>query len=164
MIPFNNNSSQTDKQEVLRNERKLREASTYFQMANAGVDLTLTGESSPAGYVAGSEPFVRYPAAAPGYSGGPQPGLEPPLGVEIDQQEPCGTPTEIERSLAPAVALASAPAGDALPPAPLHASSPGSVERGSVVRTPKEANVELKALLDRGLVRSAGSQVKRRRL
>jgi hypothetical protein len=69
------------KADQLRNERRLREEaeapSTFFQMARAGLDLSLSGEGSPGGYVSGSEPFVRYPAAAPGYSGGPQPGLDP---------------------------------------------------------------------------------------
>lgn len=75
---FRNDTSYEERAEQLRNERRLREPpepTTFFGMARHGVDLTLTGEGSPAGYVAGSEPFVRYPAAAPGYSGGPQPGL-----------------------------------------------------------------------------------------
>jgi hypothetical protein len=97
---FFNPATWREKAEELRNRQRLREPpapSCYHQMARHGVDLTLTGEGSPAGYVAGSEPFVRYPAS--GYSGGPQPGLEPPLGVEIDQQEPTGTFAEVQRSL-----------------------------------------------------------------
>jgi hypothetical protein len=100
---FHNPATAAEKAEQLRNERKLREEaapSTFFEMARAGVDLTLSGEGSAAGYVTGSEPFVRYPAAAPGYSGGPQPGLEPSLGVPIDALEPVGTPAEVAASAA----------------------------------------------------------------
>jgi hypothetical protein len=83
-------------------------------------------------------------------------GLEPPLGVEIDQQEPCGTPTEIERSLASAVALASAAAGEAEPADP----AVPVVDRGSA--NSEAAHARLRQLLSSGgLVRRT---VKRRKL
>jgi hypothetical protein len=85
------------KADQLRNERRLREEaeapSTFFQMARAGLDLSLSGEGSPGGYVSGSEPFVRYPAAAPGYSGGPQPGLDPALVCRSTRWSRSGPPS-----------------------------------------------------------------------
>jgi hypothetical protein len=118
-MSFYNPSTWEERAEQLRNEKRLREEppapSSYHAMARHGVDLTLTGEGSSAGYVAGSEPFVRYPAS--GYSGGPQPGLEPPLGVEIDQQEPTGTFAEVARSIEEFASKETAGSASALTPA-----------------------------------------------
>jgi hypothetical protein len=134
------------KADQLRNERRLREEaeapSTFFQMARAGLDLSLSGEGSPGGYVSGSEPFVRYPAAAPGYSGGPQPGLEPSLGVPIDALEPVGTAVEIEQS----IQLAE-PVDPTVEASPLAAV----VDRGSAI--PAHAHEKLEGLLQRGLIK-----------
>jgi hypothetical protein len=142
---FQNPATAAEKAEQLRNERKLREEaapSTFFEMARAGVDLTLSGEGSAAGYVSGSEEFVRYPAAAPGYSGGPQPGLEPPFPVDISFVEPIGTAAEIEQS----IQLAE-PADPTAEEAPLAAV----VDRGSAI--PIHAHEKLEGLLKRGLKR-----------
>jgi hypothetical protein len=76
------------------------EPSTMFAMANldTGVTPSRVGKS----YVAGSEPAVQYEAIPSGpwsSSYGRLPD-EPPTGVAIDAQEPCGEPFEVARSLA----------------------------------------------------------------
>jgi hypothetical protein len=192
-MSFFNPATWLEKAEQLRLERQRREEppapSTFFQMANAGVDLSLDGGQSAGGYVAGSEPFVRYPAS--GYSGGPQPGLEPPLGVEIDQKEPTGTPSEVARSIGE-LADAVGPAGSSALrvvaddpstsasaiPALAEVSFPSSakeaepldpavpvVDRGSAISSEEAAHARLRHLMRSGdLFRRTGPQVKRRRL
>jgi hypothetical protein len=127
----------------MRNERKLREEAaeptTFFHMAQHGVDLTLSGEGSASGYVAGSESFVRYPAS--GFDVGVEVGTEPSLGVPIDAMEPVGTAAEIERSLSE---LTGAACSDAEAVA-------RAVETAPVI--PTEAQDKLQDLLKRGLKR-----------
>jgi hypothetical protein len=160
--PFNNPSSWADKVEVHNNERK---TSTYFNQARIAEQLESTGrfaeQARPS--ITGETPAVLYPrlpASSP-WSGSGDVGLSEPLGVEIDQQEPVGTPTEIERSLAPAVALVSAAAGEAEPVDP-SASSP-EVDRGSADSEAAHARLR-QLMLSGGLVRKAGPQVRRRKL
>jgi hypothetical protein len=63
---FKNDASQSEKAEVLRNERKLRpgdgEPTTFHALAN--LDTSLGGRFAAAGYVSGSEPSVSYPTAS----------------------------------------------------------------------------------------------------
>jgi hypothetical protein len=143
---FRNDATAEERAEQLRNEKRLREEaeapSTFFAIARAGIDLSLSGEGSAGGYVAGSEPFVRYPAAAPGYSGGPHPGLEPPFPVDISFVEPIGTAAEIEQS----IQLAE-PADPTAEEAPLAAV----VDRGSAI--PTDVHDRLQSALARGLRR-----------
>jgi hypothetical protein len=97
---FINPATQAEKQEALQNERRLREAdapSCYFQMAAAGIDLSLSGDSSPASFVVGSTPHVNYPRS--GYEVGVEVGVEPPTGQAVDAMEPVGTAAEIAASL-----------------------------------------------------------------
>ena len=84
-----------------------------------------------------------------------------PLASRSTNKEPVGTPTEIERSLAPAVALASAAAGEAEPVDP-SASSP-EVDRGSADSEAAHARLR-QLMLSGGLVRKAGPQVRKRKL
>ena len=96
---FQNPANQAEKQEVLRNERLRpgdQQPSTFHQMAN--LDTSLGGRFSAGGYVNGSEPAVNYPAG-PAWTRD-QVGIEPPLGVAIDDLEPTGNAHEIEHSTA----------------------------------------------------------------
>ena len=89
---FQNPANQAEKQEVLRNERLRpgdQQPSTFHQMAN--LDTSLGGRFSAGGYVNGSEPAVNYPAG-PAWTRD-QVGIEPPLGVAIDDLEPRAMPT-----------------------------------------------------------------------
>jgi hypothetical protein len=101
---FNNNASQREKQEVLRNERKLkggdRDATTYHALSRLGQDEEGGGRFAQARYVTGSEPSTRYPAASSPWTAGNDAGLEMPTGVPIDQMEPVGEQFEIEASIA----------------------------------------------------------------
>lgn len=97
--PFRNDSTYDERAEQHRQDELPKPASTYFAMAAAGVDLTLSGEASGGGYVAGSEPFVRYPRQPAGGLWSVDAGIEPPTGVDISAVEPVGTAKEIEASL-----------------------------------------------------------------
>ena len=147
---FRNNASPADKIAQLHNER-LRAGdhapTTMHQMANRGVDFNLATPSIGGdNYVTGSEPEAHWPRLPEGnpWGGGPQPGLEPSLGVEIDQQEPTGTPAEVAASIE-ALAVASSAAGEAEPAAPLPV--PGGVMRGSANLPAEAAHSRLQELL-----------------
>jgi hypothetical protein len=137
------NDANEERSEQLRNERRVLEAApeptTFFAMAQHGVDLTLTGEASATGFVVGSTPHVNYPRS--GYDVGVEVGIEPALGVPIDALEPVGTAVEIEQSLSQ---LAGAARSDA-------DNSHRVVETASVI--PTDAEDKLKAALARGLRR-----------
>ena len=169
---------QRERASVLKNEKKLREGepATLFARARAGLDDT----DVPGGrYAAQQAHFAgegSYPAAAEWTRDGV--GLEPPTGIDINAQEPCGTFVEVQRSeFANSENPASpfnrqmdgeangvgdpAPAG-ATPaaraePADRLASSP-RLDRGSAI--PSAAR--LAELLSSGLIRRP--QMKRRRL
>ena len=160
---FRNDAFYEERVEQFRQEQKLRagdRAGTTYH-ALAGVDQALEGGRFAAELRASivgetPNPYPKLPASSP-WAGGGDVGLSPPLGVAIDEQEPVGTPTEIERSLAPAVALASAAAGEA-EPADRLASSP-RLDRGSA--NSEAAHARLRQLLSSGgLVRRT---VKRRK-
>jgi hypothetical protein len=129
------NDANEERSEQLRNERRVLEAApeptTFFAMAQHGVDLTLTGEASATGFVVGSTPHVNYPRS--GYDVGVE--------VGIDALEPVGTAVEIEQSLSQ---LAGAARSDA-------DNSHRVVETASVI--PTDAEDKLKAALARGLRR-----------
>jgi hypothetical protein len=106
-----------ERQEVLRNDQKVREeqgATMHgFAMAEMAQSRGRFGEAEGKQYVVGSTPgpaYPRLPGSSPWH--GPDPvGLEPPLGSDINFVEACGTAVEIEASLR---ALAS-PTGFASP-------------------------------------------------
>jgi hypothetical protein len=101
---FFNPATWLEKAEQLRLERQRREEppapSTFFQMANAGVDLDLSSPTTDGDkHVVGSTPFPVYPGAASPWSG-PQPGLEAPLGEALGPAPVVGEPHEVAASLA----------------------------------------------------------------
>jgi hypothetical protein len=103
--PFLNDASRLEKAEIHANERKLRQGerqgTTYHAQAMAGLDEPPPGgRFAQARYVTGSEPSTRYPAASSPWTAGNDAGLEPPTGIEIDAQEPCGEYGEVQASLA----------------------------------------------------------------
>ena len=79
-----------------------------FQMAQLGVDTSVSSGRQGKEYVSGSEPHVSYPAAAGPWADPVQVPQEPSLGYAIDAQEPTGTFQEIERSIAASIAALSA--------------------------------------------------------
>jgi hypothetical protein len=97
--PFINQSTQREKEEVLRNERKLksgdRQSTTYHAQAMAGLDEP-GGRFSEARYVSGSEPSTnmpRLPANSP-WAHDPVP-PEEPLGYSVNDLEPTGEAHEL---------------------------------------------------------------------
>jgi hypothetical protein len=88
-------SEQAERQDVLMNE-------TYFRRAQLGLDDDQPGGRFRAKEtISGSEQAVEYPRlpASSSWAGDPVP-PEEPLGLDVNAMEPCGTPVEIERSLA----------------------------------------------------------------
>jgi hypothetical protein len=87
--PFHNNTSQSDRAEVLRNDR----ANTFAGRAEAEVD-EIRGRFAQEhkATVIGTGP-VQYPMAAPNWSADPV-GVEPPLNYEINETPIVGEPHE----------------------------------------------------------------------
>jgi hypothetical protein len=84
------------------------EPATLHSLAN--LDTGLEGRFAKADYVAGQDEGVFYPrlpANSPWSGAGPQPGLEPPTGVAIDAQEPCGEAFEVAASIVATPAFSS---------------------------------------------------------
>jgi hypothetical protein len=118
----------------MRNEdRDLRRGDrapvTYHSLAGVDAALENTGRFSSRATIAGEEPAVHYPAASGPWADPVQPGLEPPTGIAIDEQEPVGTAQEIAASLSeladesaagpPALArMSTAPSISSVIPAP----------------------------------------------
>jgi hypothetical protein len=71
------------------------------------------GAARPA--VVGATPAVQYPAGPAWVSDGAGVGIEPPLGICVNDLEPTGEPFEVERSLAN-LAEAAAPTSAAASP------------------------------------------------
>jgi hypothetical protein len=95
-----NLKDQAERKEVLENDRRVRDGTTFRQFAESEVAeprgrFATTNEAT----VIGSTPTVNYPAGA-NWSSDPV-GDEPALGFAIDEQlEPVGTPQEIAASIA----------------------------------------------------------------
>jgi hypothetical protein len=99
-------AEQKERREIIRSEGLRpgdQPATTFHALAN--LDTSPGGRFAAGGYVSGSEPGVNYPAG-PAWTRD-QVGLEPSLGVAIDQMEPTGEAFEIEASLlaAPAIVI-----------------------------------------------------------
>src|SRR5215469_2553407 len=117
-LPFNNSSPQSVRRAVLKNER---EASTYHQFATGQADPVRDRfEEINKSSVTGTIQAQRYPKGADWCVDSV--GVEPPLGVAIDQMEPVGEPHETAASLAesqgegmgPTSSSSGPPCGDAL--------------------------------------------------
>ena len=93
---FTNQSSQSERREVLRND-------TYFARQSNSVDdaggryakltpATITGATTPQ--------YPPLPASSP-WAHGFDTNIEPPLSVDVNAMEPTGTPSEVQASLDP---------------------------------------------------------------
>src|SRR5262245_12821238 len=106
---FHNDASQSERQAILRNERKRQEeASTLFEQAK--ISEALDSERSKSA-VSGTKPVVDYPAipSGPWSSGWAQPPPEPALGYSVNDLEPAGEVAEVQRSLDELAASSPAP-------------------------------------------------------
>jgi hypothetical protein len=106
---FNNSSSMAERRKMLREEQ----ASTLFERARVAEQLDSVSYKSA---VSGTHPHVDVPAipSGPWSRNYWQDGPEPPLGYAINNQEPVGTPVEVEHSLAE-VAGVQAPTSPVVP-------------------------------------------------
>src|SRR6516164_7215421 len=87
-MTFNNNSSQAERKQVLKD--------TMFNRASSEAN-EIGGRWNKPTQVNASKPVVDYPAG-PNWSVDPT-GPEPPLNQDVNAMEPCGQPWEIEASL-----------------------------------------------------------------
>jgi hypothetical protein len=86
--PFNNSATQAEKKQVLRDTMHAR-AMAEFSLEQAGrhaKQSSVIGTGAP-----------NYPAG-PAWTNDPT-GVEPPLGVDVNQIEPVGEPLEVAKSL-----------------------------------------------------------------
>jgi hypothetical protein len=100
--PFNNNSSQAEKQQVLRDEQRRagdRAGTTYHALAGVEQALEGGGRFKSEVIISGAQPSVNYPASSGPWADPVRVPDEPSLGVAIDEQEPVGTAQEIAHSL-----------------------------------------------------------------
>jgi hypothetical protein len=126
---FRNDASQRERERILRND-------TFQSRAQAEAD-EIQGRFAQEhkATVIGTGP-VQYPMAAPNWSADPV-GVEPPLGQDVNAQEPVGEAFEIANLTGATVRASDATpshAGDA--EAPELAASPASVEP-PVISKPK---------------------------
>jgi hypothetical protein len=95
--------SQKERREVLKNDRLVRQGSTYFQHAQASIDDELRGRFAQSGQsatVTGSSPisYPKQPSTSPANQMSMMPD-EAPLGYRVDDQEPVGEKFEVAASL-----------------------------------------------------------------
>jgi hypothetical protein len=142
------------------------EPQSYFSRAAAGLD---DDSHRPDQIISGSSPTVEYPAG-PAWTR-TDVGLEPPLGIAVDEMQPCGEAFEVERSLVLAAGtvpgseegglVVSSPAG----PSKLAASS--DLARAEVLPSPVVETSDGAATLERLaeiLPRLARPTIRRRRV
>jgi hypothetical protein len=131
---FQNSASQAERRRMLQLER----ASTLLEQAKISETLDSVRMKST---VTGTAPTVDYPAGSGPWSGNYwQDGPEPPLGYAINEQEPVGTPAEVERSLED-LAAPTAPA----PSEPQHPRSDALLRSGAAI-PPANRKLRLKRL------------------
>jgi hypothetical protein len=97
MTKIENDTSQSERREILRNDRLAR--STYLDHAIARAEDEAGGrfaKQAPT-TVTGGPQYPRQPAGSP-WSQGHVVGPEAPLGFSVDAIEPVGTPAEVQRS------------------------------------------------------------------
>jgi hypothetical protein len=116
---------------------------TYFAQARIAQELELGGRFAVEETInTGAEAATMYPRLPSGPWTGPQPGLEEPLGQDVNFQEPCGNAHEIEASLV--LAAGTVPGSEKLAEvAPLVASSPADVETPRPISSVEERLAEL---------------------
>jgi hypothetical protein len=97
MAEFQNNSSQAERREVLKNDRQ---AQTYFERAQETIGEEMGGRFKHLGS-ASVTGVPQYPQQPPNsvWSGDVVP-PEPPLGFDINSMVPTGTPAEVAASIA----------------------------------------------------------------
>jgi hypothetical protein len=93
--PFTNSASQSERAQVLENERRARR-DTMHNRAMAEFSLEQAGRHAKQSTVIGTG-APNYPAG-PNWSINPT-GVEPPLGWDVNQIEPVGEPLEVAKSL-----------------------------------------------------------------
>lgn len=145
-MSISNKIDQKERRAVLKNDQQSaprpndHEPSTMFQMANLGVDTSVSSGRSGKDYVAGSELAVQYPAASgPWSSDYARLPDEPALGFSVEAQEANGTPAEIVASL-PVTLAGKQAEGDSVPPVAFpSAASSTAVSASASDQAPKWA-------------------------
>jgi hypothetical protein len=107
MTAYNNPATREEKAEALRNEQRLkrggdREPTTLHELSRLGQDEEGSGRFAPDRYVTGSQAATKYPRqdnASPWSGAGADPGLEPPIGIDVSAVDPVGEQFEIDRSI-----------------------------------------------------------------
>jgi hypothetical protein len=96
--------SPEDKLRILEESRRANTRSAL----SAVLDPALSGRfaaTAKADFTVGRDPVVNYPTLPGGpWGGGPQVGVEPPLGYSVEDLEPTGELHELERAAATAAA------------------------------------------------------------
>lgn len=134
---------------------------TFFSQAIAHLGREGQGRHADAAKasVSGAEPSVRYPrqpSTSPWSSD--ISGVEPPLGVDLEYVEPCGTPAEVEESIANAssavlvsgeddagVTAVCHPAGDAPAPPAVSPFAVGGANPNVIAAHPPEPEAPVHA-------------------
>jgi hypothetical protein len=93
-------SSQIERAERRKLAGSTNAATTYRDLAEAGIVLESQGRFADKASVVGAAKVPQYPAASGPWNDPVQVPDEPPLGYTIDAQEAVGEPTEIAASLA----------------------------------------------------------------
>lgn len=141
MTSASNLRDQKERREIMKAEHRepVAEPQTLFSRARAGLDDTDVpgGRYAAQAHHSGEAQSVSYPSGASWVSDAALVGPEAPLGIAIDaQQEPCGTPFEVEQSidaLAAPPAIAASP-GETSPTASAGVSPPSARLPGDVKR------------------------------
>jgi hypothetical protein len=94
MTAYQNKSSQAEREQVLRNDARVRSGSTFLDHTHSEEG----GRFAKPQTVIGATPTVQYPMAAPNWSVDPV-GPEPSLGFSVDQHEAVGEFGEVQASI-----------------------------------------------------------------
>jgi hypothetical protein len=93
-MSFRNEIDQKERAEVLKNDLRNNNASTFLAHTHNDVGGRYAAISSPV--VVGSSQIPQYPAAFLQHDPVPD---EPALGVDVNAMEPCGQPHELRASI-----------------------------------------------------------------
>jgi hypothetical protein len=131
---FRNDASQKEREQVLRNDQRVRSGSTFQSRAIAEAD-DVRGRWAEINKsnVVGATPTPQYPAG-PNWSVDPT-GIEPPLNIDVNAVEPCGEKFEVEAfgDATEAVARSSPLAGATATPVSNDPSDTGEAEAPTAV-------------------------------